>query len=231
MIRFVIGLFIFAVALCAYIVNTQHGGILPQSVDSQAIENVPNPVESPPEPTSADTTAIDLGYETAPVPVSTVVRDTLAVLGLEITSARPSPEDKRFAEMIGNALKIGTPDTEIIASVDALARSGGLSVPATLVRADQQIDTETYLKAVITTAVLVTENATPVVPDLSNDPAAIITAEGYDYIVVPTDSVASIAIKFYGDVTQTDRIIRANPTTLAHPEGLTPGVRLAIPAF
>lgn len=230
MIRFVIGLFIFAVVLCAYIVNTQHGGILPHSADVQASDSLPSPVESSPD-TAEDTAPIDLGFETTSVPVSAAVRETLAVLGLEMASARPSPEDKRFALMIGNALKIGTPDTEIIASVDASARSGGLAVPATLVRADQQIDTETYLRAVVTTAVLVTENATPVVPDLSNDPKAIITASGYDYIVEPTDSLAAIAVKFYGDVTQTDRIIGANPVKLAQPEGLTAGTRIAIPTF
>lgn len=231
MIRSVIGLFIFAVVLCAYIVNTQHGGILPQSNEAPADPLIVAEAEAPNDPIAEVKTAPDPAFATAPVAVATSVKDTLAVLGLDIASAQPSPDDKRFAQMIGNALKVGTTDTEIIASVDASARSGGLVVPAALVRADGQIDTETFLKAVVTTAVLVTENAQPVVPDLSQDPSAIISANGYDYVIVPSDSLAAIAVKFYGDVAQTDRIIRANPVALARPEGLIAGTQIAIPAF
>ena len=231
MIRSVIGLFIFAVVLCAYIVNTQHGGILPQSNEAPADPLIVADAEAPNDPIAEVKTAPDPAFTTAPVAVATSVKDTLAVLGLDIASAQPSPDDKRFAQMIGNALKVGTTDTEIIASVDASARSGGLVVPAALVRADGQIDTETFLKAVVTTAVLVTENAQSVVPDLSQDPSAIISANGYDYVIVPSDSLAAIAVKFYGDVAQTDRIIRANPVALARPEGLIAGTQIAIPAF
>jgi len=94
------------------------------------------------------------------------------------------------------------------------------------VRADGQIDTATFLNAVVTTAMRLTENATPVVPDLSNDPSAIITPNGYAYVITAADSLAAIAVKFYGDVMQTDRIVH-------HPQFLiiAPNRQLAFPAI
>lgn len=246
MIRFVIGLFVFAVALCAYIITTQHGGILPPSTPtpeqaSVEVEVVPVTVTVPQDtPTILDdaTTHIadalvtpDLGYPTADVPVGSAVRDTLAVLGLDITAGPPSPPDQRFARMIGEALKKGIPDAEIIQNINATARVSGLAIPVGLVQANGRIDTAIFLKAVLTTAVVVTENTDPVVPDLSNDPSAIISVSGYDYVITDTDSLASIAVKFYGDVMQTDRIVEANPIIFARPDQIVAGTMISIPAF
>lgn len=237
MIRFVVGLFIFAVALCAYIVSTQHGGILPQSEpDVTTIEQVApvDPIQEPEivtlDPTETPITR-DFGFTTAPIPVGAAVRDTLAILGLELSGQLPSPPDRSFATLIGDALKQGVRDTQVIATIDETARAGHLAVPAGLVTADQQIDTATFLKAVVTTAVLATENAEPVIPDLSNDPTAIISVNGYDYVIQPQDSLAAIAVKFYGDVGQSNRIIQANPIALARPDHLTAGETISIPAF
>jgi LysM repeat protein len=240
MIRFVIGLFVFAVALCAYIINAQHGGILPQSqaaAQTTVVTRQEAPVQA--EPTQDDTAAQilesivsrDLGFATASIPVSAAVRDTLAVLGLDLPEGVPSPPDRRFATMIGEALKTGTPDAEIIANIAAKAQSGDVAVPDSLVTAGQKIDTASYLKAVVNTAILATEGADPVVPDLSNDPAAIITANGYDYMIAPSDSLASIAVKFYGDVAQISRLIQANPIALARPDQLTASTIISVPAF
>jgi nucleoid-associated protein YgaU len=241
MIRFVIGLFIFAVALCAYIINTQHGGILPtagsnvETASTAPVETITLPQDQPVDDTAAQIVnsivSRDLGFPTASIAVGAAVRDTLAILGLEISGGITSPPDQRFATLIGDALKAGTPDTQIAATVIDTARAGGLAVPAGLVTADQKIDVTTFLKAVVTTAVLATEGTDPVVPDLSNDPTAIITANGYDYVIAPSDSLAAIAVKFYGDVTQTSRLIQANPIALAQPDQLTAGTTISIPAF
>jgi len=237
MIRFVIGLFIFAVALCAYIINTQHGGVLPQRAAVPVIAEIPETIADTP-PTETTTPQIidviaarDLGFTTSAVPVGAAVKDALSVLGFGVTGDIPSATDRRFARIVGEALKARVPDTEIIAAIDTTARSGGLVVPAGLVRADGQIDTATFLNAVVTTAMRLTENATPVVPDLSNDPTAIITPNGYAYVITAADSLAAIAVKFYGDVMQTDRIVQANPIALARPEMITAGTRITIPSF
>jgi hypothetical protein len=245
MIRFVVALFIFAVALCAYIINTQHGGILPQSAPDatpEIIAEIPAP-EPDAEPDVVPLTddvadqildAIvtrELEFETASIPVSAAVRDTLAVLGLDLATDAAPPSDHRFATQIGEALKAGTPDTDIKEAITAVAQLGGLAVPAGLVTADQKIDLDTYLKAVVTIAVLATEGTDPVVPDLSNDPDAIISVDGYDYVIKPSDSLASIAVKFYGDIAQTSRLIQANPIALAQPDQLIAGTTISIPAF
>lgn len=240
MIRFVIGLFVFAVALCAYIINAQHGGILPQSpatAETTVITTQDAPVQA--EPVKDDTAAQilksivsrDLGFATASIPVSVAVRDTLAVLGLDLPEGIPPSPDRRFATMIGEALKTGTTDAEIITITHAKAQSGDVAIPVGLVTADQQIDMATYLKAVVNTAVLATVGAEPVIPDLSNDPAAILTANGYDYVIAPSDSLASIAVKFYGDVAQTSRLIQTNPIALARPDHLTATTIISVPAF
>ncbi|MEO9865825.1 MAG: hypothetical protein ABJO29_02630 [Yoonia sp.] len=241
MIRFVIGLFIFAVALCAYIINAQHGGILPQR---DAAVTAPDPIIEAPaseddiaatEETAAQIinaiVARDLGYPTASIPVGTAVRDTLAVLGLEVPDVQASVPDKRFATLIGESLRAGVPDTKITKTVADRARAGDLAIPVGLVTADGEIDLATFLRAVVTTAVLVTEGTEPVVPDLSNDPAAIISVDGYDYVITATDSLAAIAVKFYGDVTQTSRLIQANPMALARPEQMVAGTTISVPAF
>lgn len=235
MVRYVVGLFIFAVALCAYIVNTQHGGIFPRQApvaDTPSPDPSPTPATTTPAADIVDAIAPrDLGFETVSVPVGHAVRDTLAVLGLDVAGLPPSPADQRFARSVGEALKTGTSDTDIIAMIDRAADTGEIAIPAGIVQANGQIDTATYLRAVLTTAVLVTEDATPVALDLSNDPTAIITADGYDYVVTDTDSLAAIAIKFYGDVMQTTRIITANPIALAQPDQIAAGETLKIPTF
>ena len=241
MIRFVLGLFIFAVVLCAYIVNSQHGGILPQRTAADtATTTLVAPIETTEDRANAEDAAAaiistivtpDLDFDTTSVPVGAAVRDTLALLGLEMNSAVPSGDDQRFARLVGEALKIGTSDTEIIAIVTNAARAGDVAIPEGLVRVNGQIDTETFLKAVVNSAVLTTENAQPVAPDLSNDPTAIITVDGYDYAITERDSLAAIAIKFYGDIMQTERIIRANPVALARPAHLKAGTVIAIPTF
>lgn len=239
MIRIVIGLFVFAVALCAYIISTQHGGILPKTPVATAQEPVEDaPIALPTQATDDTTAQIlesivtrDLGYATMAAPVGDVVANTLAELGLSVPAAGASAPDQRFAQIVGRALKSGTSDTDIIAIVDAAARSNQLTVPQGLVQADRVIDTATFLKAVVTTAVIVTENTTPVAPDLSNDPTAIIAVDGYHYVVTPTDSLASIAVKFYGDVSQTTRIAQANPVALGRPDQIAAGTTILIPTF
>ena len=165
MIRMVLGLFIFAAVLCAYIVNTQHGGILPeptpvaeQTQPKISPVTVAAPEETLPEP---DVTAVqildalvtrDLGFVTSDVPVGLAVRYTLTVLGLETSAGAESPPDQRFARLIGEALKQGTPDAEVIQNVNATARAGDLAIPAGLVQANEMIDTATFIKAVLTTA-------------------------------------------------------------------------------
>lgn len=246
MIRFVIGLFVFAVALCAYIINAQHGGIFPERETAAAApERAPAPVVEIPVAPEEDVIATDdtatqivnaivardLGFATASIPVAAAVGDTLGVLGLDIPGAVTSPADKRFATYIGEALKTGMPDTQITQNVTTKARANDVAVPVGLVTADGTIDLATYLRAVVTTAVLVTEGTDPVVPDLSNDPSAIISVDGYDYVITEGDSLAGIAIKFYGDVAQTSRLIQANPVALARPEQMIAGTTISIPAF
>lgn len=243
MIRFVVGLFIFAVALCAYIINAQHGGILPQR-QAEAPVAAPAPIVDAPvsteevaatEDTAAQIVSAIVGRElefaTASIPVAAAISDTLSVLGLEVPDATTSPADKRFATYIGEVLKVGMPDTEITANVSSKARAGDMAVPVGLITSDGSIDLSTYLRAVVTTAVLVTEGTDPVVPDLSNDPFAIISVDGYDYVITDGDSLAGIAVKFYGDVAQTSRLIQANPFALARPDQLVAGTTISIPAF
>lgn len=254
MVRFVVGLFIFAVALCAYIINAQHGGVLPerqatttQSVPVQPIAEdarevtapvtpapaptpVP-PVASPANPIAESLAVSSLDFRTAPVPVATAVRDTLAVLGLDLPGNQFSTADKSFAVMIGESLIASTPDDQIIAAVNMSARAGDVIVPKSLVTADRQIDIATYLNAVIATAVLATEGKAPALPDLSDDPSAIISVTGYDYVITGSDSLAAIAVKFYGDVGQIDRLLTANPVILAMPDQLTAGATISIPAI
>lgn len=165
MIRMVLGLFIFTAVLCAYIVNTQHGGILPEPtpfVEQTQPETSPVTVAAPEETSpKPDVTAVqildalvtrDLGFVKSDVPVGLAVRDTLTVLRLETSAGAESPPDQRFARLINEALKQGTPDAEIIQTVNATARAGGLAIPAGLVQANEMIDTATFIKAVLTTA-------------------------------------------------------------------------------
>lgn len=240
MIRFVVGLFIFAVVLCAYIINAQQGADLPpdtavaevpEQVEEPIITEAPEPIVQEPAPVIDPVVDNGLGFETVPTPAAAAVRDALAILGLTVPDVAASHADQSYATFIGEALKANTSDAEITETVLTMAASGEITIPAEIVTADGQIDTATFLKAAVTTAVLVTEGTDPVMPDLSDDPAAVISVDGYDYTIIPSDSLAAIAVKFYGDVAQTSRIIQANPDALAQPAQMTAGTTISIPAF
>lgn len=69
--------------------------------------------------------------------------------------------------------------------------------------------------------------ASSVSPSPSPSPSPF--AEGRIYTVQAGDTLSSLAVRFYGDATQWQRIYEANRDQLTSPEGLRVGMRIRIP--
>lgn len=266
MIRFVVGLFIFAVVLCAYIVSrpgtprvsltqapfqqadvsrSDAGNVLPLPENSASLAAAANAAAQQASPRD------DLGFATTPATVNTAVQDVLVQLGVtdpaapvpaEVSAALqgistitgegdPTSGPLPFALFVGRQLQNGQGDVALASDVLTAAKAGEIAVPASLVTAGGQIDLPTFLRAIVGAVEVATGASAPAIPDVSNDPGAIISAAGYDYIVTPQDSLAGIALKFYGDAQHTTRILVANQPALPRADRLVPGQALIIPTL
>ncbi|MEJ6396756.1 LysM peptidoglycan-binding domain-containing protein [Yoonia sp. 208BN28-4] len=239
MIRFVIGLFVFAVALCAYIVNLPDGrGSVRATPVQQADVTRAGTDATAPLPTAialADfaPTTPDLDFATTSDPLALTLANVLAGLGLDADhlgaiAARASGPQTQLEYAVLQALQARTPDAEIAGQITLMAMDGRVSVPDVLVRADGLVDVQTLLQSVVDQALIAAGEAAPVT-DMQTDPALIWSGSQASYVVQAGDSLAALSKRFYGDVTRTDILLVANPAILPSAERIAPGQVLVIP--
>ena len=272
MIRAVLGLFVFAVSLCAYIV-TRPGPvaapveIAPPAVTRAATESLIAPVTIPaPEPVVAPAPPPVIIAEPRIVTTTTSMDETttniLVALGLDVEMPRPADQtadllaaigaatapsqppdrpagDRALEELIVAALQQGRPDAEIDEMVNLAARAGDVSVPDVLVTENGRVDTSVLLQSLVAQARIAAGGAAPVAPEVPEGDGTGVEVrvvqratetENYTFYTVNRgDSLGSIAVKFYGDVTRYPLIFDANRKILSSPDRIRVGQRLAIP--
>jgi hypothetical protein len=241
MIRFVIALFVFAVVLCAYIVNlpgdTGRRTALPTPQADVSRNGATDTLSVPTPQAVADVplvTVSDLPFATTADPLGGTVANVLVGLGLSADSLGPIGENARGPQsqlelIILHALQARTADAEIDAIVNDAALNHGLLVPDVLVGADGRVDTQTLLDATIATAMHVAGEPAPLVPLLSAHPSLTWIGDQAFHTVETTDSLASIAATYYGDATQTDALLPPNASVLSRADQITVGQRLLVP--
>lgn len=245
MIRFVVGLFVFAVALCAYIVNLPDGNgrgaqrALPATqVDvtragSEAAVPLPNAIMLGDFASSA---APASPFATNSDPLIVTIENILLGLGLEtdrlgsLAAQAPGPQT-RLEMFILQSLQARTPDDEINAEVNTMARDQLMTVPDVLVTADGQVDVQALLAAIIHHVEIATGEAPRAPVALADHPELVWQNGQASYRVIGPDSLAGLAQRIYGDVTRTDLILVANPDVLSSADRIKPGQVLVIPAI
>lgn len=136
----------------------------------------------------------------------------------------------------------GQSDAVVTALLTEAAANGLIVVPEALLRPDGTVDTESLLLQLAArtaepadayTAALIAEatGKAPVTTGAEADTAAAPAQDTAErvYTVAPGDSLAAIAVKYYGTPTGAERIFQANRTTLESPNTIQVGQKLFIP--
>lgn len=173
--------------------------------------------------------------------------DPMAALSSEIAAsiraATGQPPTGVMPDSLGgivlDALRDGRPDSEVAALVAAAAAVGPLKVPEALVSTSGSIDVGTLLAHVLMTAQRLGGNpaSVPVPPATAVEGVEVRTLARDNgttetfrvYTVRPGDSLAGVALRFYGTAEGWDLILMANPAILGAPDRISEGQRIVIP--
>lgn len=253
MIRAVVALFVFAVALCVFIVlRLPSSGMTPiltatqqpqdQQVTRAATPLVPLQTDQSSMQAMTQGVLAGLGVTPAiPVPEGGL-RDltATALAGIRQATGQPDPNatpQTALQALVVRALREGQTDAYIDTLLNEAARSGQVTVPEALVTTDGRVDTYLLLSSIVSQASIAAGGAAPVVPEVAGGDGVEVrvvqtatTTEQYRfYTVNPGDSLGAIAVKFYGSLEYYPKIFDANRQILSSPDMLKPGQRLVIP--
>lgn len=166
---------------------------------------------------------------------------TAALKGLRALRGQPAAAAPTLETLVSNALRDGQTDAYINTLVNEAAGRGEISVPSALITSDGQVDTAVLLSNLVTKAQVAAGTlAQPRPQDVVAGGAgvevrmvnkAIGAAESHQfYTVLRGDSLGSIALKFYGNVSHYPAIFNANRALLSSPDKLKVGQRLVVPS-
>ena len=251
MIRAVVALFCFALALCAYIVVRPFSdtdiSVLP---GPEIVTRADTPTALVPAPLLTDessmqemTQGVLAGLGVTPAAAQDGdLRDLTAGALAAIRQATGQPDPNATPQtalqtLVVKALRDGQTDAYIDSLVNEAARSRQVVIPEALVTAEGRVDTYLLLSSIVTQASVDAGGAVPVVPDVAGGDGvevrvvqtATATEQYRFYTVSPGDSLGAIAVKFYGSLEHYPLIFDANRQILASPDMLKPGQRLVIP--
>jgi len=158
--------------------------------------------------------------------------------GAKPTTAAPTGvQDLRG--LVSQALREGQSDAYIDMLLNEAAMAGRVVVPEALMTAEGKVDTTTLLAAIVRQAAVETDAYTEVLAAEANAGVtravprprpATTTLDGARYYVVePGDSLAYIAMVFYGSPASYSRIYEANRDKIAGPNLIRVGQKLLIP--
>ncbi len=161
--------------------------------------------------------------------------------GIEAATGQRSILEERdtLEAIVIAALRAGESDESIDIIVNNAAASGGVAVPEILVTSDGRVDTHVLLNNIVTQAQIASGGEAPAVPNVTPDNTQGVEVrvvqrandevEARFYTVQRGDSLGAIAIKFYGNSSEFNRIFDANKTLLSSPDRIRIGQRLVIP--
>jgi nucleoid-associated protein YgaU len=173
----------------------------------------------------------------APPPTDTGADDPLhamsmaALSGLRKMTGQPDPAQSpsAFQTLIAQALQAGQSDAYIDALLNEAAGSGRITVPSALVTAEGRVDTHVILSTIVAQAAIASGQDIGAAKVSSS--GRIQPGQQQVYTVSAGDSLGSIALRFYGDMSRYNTIFDANRTVLSSPDSLRVGQRLVIPTI
>lgn len=172
--------------------------------------------------------------------MAAMTANVLASLGSGNAPAPASTGGSDLQGLVAQALRQGQSDAYIETLLNEAAATGRVAVPEALMSADGKVDTRTLLASIVRQARAETDSytdalvaeATTSAPGaaapLSRPGAASQTGARY-YTVAPGDSLARIAMVFYGSPAGYTRIFEANRAQIASPDMIRVGQTLLIP--
>ena len=153
---------------------------------------------------------------TAPITVPSVPKPvTPKPIEVEVNTPSTPTTIKGLKELVSVALTQGMTGQEIDQVIVQAVEHGTLIIPDTLRTPNGQPDTMAMLATLV-------DATTPTVPTLTRD-------VGNTYVVRPGDSLASIAVKYYGSTDAVNDIFWTNKDRLSDPDQLRVGQTIFLP--
>jgi len=161
-------------------------------------------------------TRADTNLMTAPITVPSVPKPVAPKPIVAEVNAPSTPTTiKGLQELVSVALTQGMTEQEIDQLIVQAVDHGTLIIPDTLRRSDGRPNTMAMLATLV-------DATTPTTPTLTRD-------VGNTYVVRPGDSLASIAVKYYGSTDAVNDIFWANKDRLSDPDQLRVGQTIFLP--
>ena len=161
-------------------------------------------------------TRADTNLMTAPITVPSVPKPVAPrPIVAEVNTPSTPTTIKGLQELVSVALTQGMTGQEIDQLIVQAVDHGTLIIPDTLRTPNGQPDTIAMLATLV-------DATTPTTPTLTRDLGNI-------YIVRPGDSLASIAVKYYGSTDAVNDIFWANKDRLSDPDQLRVGQTIFLP--
>jgi nucleoid-associated protein YgaU len=161
-------------------------------------------------------TRADTNLMTAPITVPTVPKPVAPKpIVAEVNTPSTPTTIKGLQELVSVALTQGMTGQEIDQLIVQAVDHGTLIIPDTLRTPNGQPDTMAMLATLV-------DATTPNTPTLTRD-------VGNTYVVRPGDSLASIAVKYYGSTDAVNDIFWANKDRLSDPDQLRVGQTIFLP--
>ena len=161
-------------------------------------------------------TRADTNLMTAPITVPTVPKPIVATpIVAEVNTPSTPTTIKGLQELVSVALTQGMTGQEIDQLIVKAVDHGTSVIPDTLRTPNGQPNTMAMLATLV-------DATTPTTPTLTRD-------VGNTYVVRPGDSLASIAVKYYGSTDAVNDIFWANKDRLSDPDQLRVGQTIFLP--
>ena len=161
-------------------------------------------------------TRADTNLMTAPITVPTVPKPVAPKpIVAEVNTPSTPTTIKGLQELVSVALTQGMTGQEIDQLIVQAVDHGTLVIPNTLRTTSGQPNTMAMLATLV-------DATTPTTPTLTRD-------VGNTYVVRPGDSLASIAVKYYGSTDAVNDIFWANKDRLSDPDQLRVGQTIFLP--
>ena len=161
-------------------------------------------------------TRADTNLMTAPITVPSVPKPVAPKpIVAEVNTPSTPTTIKGLQELVSVALTQGMTGQEIDQLIVQAVDHGTLIIPDTLRTPNGQPDTMAMLATLV-------DATTPTAPTLTRD-------VGNTYVVRPGDSLASIAVKYYGSTDAVNDIFWANKDRLSDPDQLRVGQTIFLP--
>ena len=161
-----------------------------------------------------------------------MTQNVLAGLGIQAPAAEVEAEQPAdLGTLVQQALEQGQSDAYLEALVSEAAARGDVEVPDAMVTSEGEVDTKTLLASLVSKSVakdLEAETQAALIAE-ANAGAPQPVAEDRTHKVASGESLAGIALAYYGDANTYTKIYEANRDTIQRPDLIRVGQVIRIP--